>query len=159
RGRFGPGGLLMRRTIHPTTITALFALTVFLSPRAWGQTNVVIIEPKADALLKQMSETLAKSKEFSFESHTLVDEVSATGQKIHFAKHGKISIRRPGMAYAEVKGDRENYRFTYDGKAVYLFDPAQNAYSTADAPATLDATLDMLAEKYGIVVAMADLIF
>jgi hypothetical protein len=118
------------------------------------------IEPKADALLRQMCDALASAKQFTFEANILTDEVTATGQKIQFAKTVQPSIRRPDRIAADVKGDLQNYHFVYDGASVSLADPRSGEFSVIpSAPGTIDATLDFLANKYGIVTPLADLLF
>jgi hypothetical protein len=136
----------------------LAILFLFCAP-ARAQQSTPIVDPKADALLKQMSQTLAAAKEISFVSSTLTDEVTSTGQKIQYSKRSTISLKRPDAVRSIVKGDRENFTVIYDGKSIVLFDPATNIYATAPMPPTIDAAVDALATKYGIIAPVADLLF
>lgn len=138
--------------------TALAFLTI-TAPLSLAQNPLPVIEPKADAVLKQMCETLAAAKEFSVETTTLIDEISPTGQKLQYGKNSKVLVRRPDRLHSVVSGDRENYTVVYDGKTIAFLDPAQNVYATATLPPTIDAAMDTLAQKYGIVAPLADLIF
>jgi hypothetical protein len=133
--------------------------TLVLPRLGWAQAGPVIIEPRADALLKQMSQTLAALKEFSFQNSSLTDEVTPTGQKIQYSKRSTVSIRRPDAIRAVVKGDRENLLVVYDGKTCTLFDPTRKEYARAAMPPTIDAALDTLATKYGIIAPLADFLF
>jgi hypothetical protein len=49
--------------------------------------------------------------------------------------------------------------FYYDGKTATVFNHKNNAYGTAEAKDTIDATFDLLAEKFGMVLPLADLLF
>lgn len=118
-----------------------------------------IIEPKADGLLKQMSQTLAAAKAFTFTASNLSDEVTPTGQKIQYSKKSTISVRRPDGVHSSTKGDRENFIAIYDGKTFTLHDPKANEYAVVPMPATIDAAVDTLAEKYGLVAPLADVLF
>jgi hypothetical protein len=118
-----------------------------------------LIEPKAEAILKQMCDTLANAKEFGLETTSLIDEVTPTGQKLQFSRRATVRVHRPDKMYAIVKGDRENYTAVYDGKQVVFMDTTNNAYATAPMPPTIDETLDTLALKYGVITPLADLLF
>jgi hypothetical protein len=126
---------------------------------AAAQGTPPLIDPKAEAIVKKMGQTLTAAKEFSLQTTSLVDEVTPTGQKLQFSKQAVLSVRRPDKMHAIVKGDRENYTAVYDGKTVVFLDPTSNQYATAPMPATIDETLDTLALKYGLVTPLADLLF
>ena len=49
--------------------------------------------------------------------------------------------------------------FWYDGKTMTLSCPSSNSYSTAPAPATLDATIDAARKKFQIEAPGADLLY
>lgn len=117
------------------------------------------VDPKADALLRQMGEQLAAAKRFTFDAHSTIDQTLDNGQKVQVARNQRVAVRRPDGVAATVAGDVEDLKFWYDGKRVTLLNPRTNTYGVADAPATLDATFDMLAEKYGLVIPLADLAF
>lgn len=118
-----------------------------------------LIEPRADALLKQMSQTLANARSFTFNASNLTDEVTPTGQKIQYSKRSTISVRRPDGVHSATKGDRENFTAIYDGKTFSLHDPKANEYAVVPMPATIDAAVDTLATKYGLVAPLADVLF
>jgi hypothetical protein len=123
---------------------------------ALGQPTV---DPKADALLRQMSAALAAANSFSFESHSIADQVLPSGQKVQFARNQKVQVRRPDKAHASVMGDTEDLEFVYDGKQVTLYNPRDNVYTATDGKGSLDDTLDMLASQYGLVIPLADMVF
>lgn len=117
------------------------------------------IDPKADAVLKQMGEYLASAKRFSVTSYGMIDQSLDNGQKVQIARNQKVTVRRPDGITATVAGDFDDVQFWYDGKTVTLLNVRANTYGVTEAPATLDATFDMLAEKYGLAIPLADLLF
>lgn len=152
----------MIRFFFPRELLALFILfaSSVVVHAQQQQQQPSPIEPKADALLRQMSDALASAKQFTFEASILSDEVTATGQKIQYAKMITPVIRRPDRIAADVKGDQQNYHFVYDGSSVTFFDPKANQYSVVSSvPGKIDDVLDFMAEKYGIVTPLADLLF
>lgn len=118
------------------------------------------VEPRADALIREGCQTLAGATQLSLEARVLVDEVTETGQKLQFGKVMKVVLRRPDRVAADITGDRQNYRFVFDGSTILLFDPKAREYSMIrDVPHSVDGMLDFLAEKYGIATPLADLLF
>jgi len=116
------------------------------------------IDPKADAVLKQMGKALSSAKSFTFDVHSYSDDVLPSGQMAQFARNEKISVRRPNHIAATLTGDREDLLFVYTGKQVDVHNKMAKTWSSVDAPDTIDATLDMLAMKYGLALPLADVV-
>jgi hypothetical protein len=157
--------LRTRRGLGP--LTALIAITVLLATGAvntWAQDAAPttqpapVIDERADALLHQACDLLASATQFTFEAHCLSDQVLPSGQKVQFARNEQVAVRRPGMIRASIQGDLDSVEFWCDGKRCGLYDKDSNTHSTADAPPTIDAVLDGLADKYGIAVPLADVL-
>jgi hypothetical protein len=117
------------------------------------------VDPKADEVLKKMSETLAAATSMSFAAHAIVDQVQSDGHKVQYARNQKVQLRRPDRLAVDVIGDLEQLQFRYDGKQIALYNPATNSWGTAKAPANIEETLDMLARQYGMAMPLADLAF
>jgi hypothetical protein len=141
-------------------------LTLFLLITVWSGTSMggqdptpSAIDPKADAVLKRMGQALAGAKSFTFDSHAITQHVLEDGQKVEFARSSKFAIRRPNRVAADVVGDVEELSFRYDGKTVTLYNKQTNSYGACEAKENIDATCDLLAGKYGMVLPLADLLF
>jgi hypothetical protein len=117
------------------------------------------IDPKADEALKRMGALLGGAKAFSFTSHSTVDQALDNGQAVQVARNQRVVVRRPDRLAAVIDADLEDLNYWYDGKRVTVLNRRDNAYSTVDARPTIEATLDMLAKDYGLVVPLADLLF
>lgn len=55
----------------------------------------MVVDPRADRLLRAMGDYLKAAKEFSFHAEVTFDDTQASGQKIQFGATNDISIRRP----------------------------------------------------------------
>jgi hypothetical protein len=117
------------------------------------------IEPKADQYLKAMSSYLAGLKTYSFQVEEFIDEVQDDGQKLQFSNQRHLSVRRPDKVFGEDEGDTANSLFYYDGKTATVFDRGQKTYATVKAPATIDAMLDDLHNRFDTHQTLADFLF
>ena len=141
--------------MNPIRLVLLISLVLLPTPVIAQQS----IDPKADELLKKMTGALAAAQNFSFESHSIADQVMPNGQKVQYARNQTVAVRRPDKIRASVKGDTDDLEFVYDGKQVALLDPNANTYVTIDAKSSIDETMDLLATQHGMVIPLADLVF
>ncbi len=119
-----------------------------------------VIGPRADIVLKAMSEYMKSEKQFSFRGKISFDDILITGQKIQYSAENRVAIRRPDRVYAEMQGDMGNRRFWYDGKRATLVDGGLGVYATVDdVPTELGALMDHLMEKYDFAPPLADLVY
>jgi hypothetical protein len=119
-----------------------------------------IIGPRAELILRAMSDYMKLVQQFSFRGKISFDDTLPTGQKIQYAQENKVAVRRPDRAYAEVQGDLGNKRFWYDGKRATLVDGSLGVYATVDdVPGELGALMDHLVEKYDFALPLADLVY
>lgn len=152
---------MINRTSHVflALVCIVFAEMPLITLAQQVPAAVPAIDPKADEVLKKMAATLGAAKSFSFSAHAIVDQATPDGQKIQYAKNQKVQLRRPDKLAADVVGDLDDLQFRYDGKRVTLYNPRTRSYGSTDAPATIEDTLDTLAQKYGMVMPLADLAF
>lgn len=117
------------------------------------------IEPRAEQELKRMSEFLAKLPRFAFEAEETFDEIPDGELRQELTNLRRVALERPNHAAADVNGDTLSRATWYDGKTVTVLDKEYNTYATVAAPPTIDATLDMLEDEYGVVLPLKDLLF
>lgn len=137
----------------------VLSLAVLLSPGALRAEKLSPIDPHALAPLKRMSATLAAAKAFTCKSKTILEVPSEIGQFITVFSTGDVALKRPGMLRARLGGDAPSFDFYYDGATVSAYAPGTKVYSSAKAPATIDAMLAGLQEETGIRFASAPLLF
>ena len=117
------------------------------------------IEPKADQMLRKMSDYLANLKQFGVQTENTLEVVLISGQKVQFDNPVDVTIKRPNKLRADRKGDVFDQEFYYDGKTLTLYSPGKNYYATVQAPPTLDETLDFATEALDLYAPGGDLIY
>ena len=146
--------------MKPRTWTVPLLVTLVVAmPLVTRAQQTPAVDPQADEVLKKMGATLQSARSLSFTSHAIADQVAPDGQKVQFARNQKVHLRRPDKLAVDVIGDVDDLQFRYDGKQVALYNPRTNSWGAAEAPPSIDQALDMLAEKYGMVMPLADLAF
>jgi hypothetical protein len=117
------------------------------------------VDPRADEALRKMSAALGSATAFSFRSVSTMDEPVATGQMAQFSRETRVLVRRPDRVFAEARQDQDELSFWYEGRAVTVVDKASNTYAAVQVPARIDDMLDELANKHGLTLPLADLLF
>lgn len=117
------------------------------------------VEARADELMKQMSAFLAKQPRFALEAEETLDEVYAGAPRIQLTNIRRAAIQRPSRFVSDASGDTLNRSSWYDGKTITALEKEENTYLTVEMPGTIDAVLDKLADEYGIVVPLSDILY
>ena len=119
-----------------------------------------VIGPRAELVLKAISDYMKSVKQFSFRGKISYDDVLPSDHKIQYSEEVKAAIRRPDRVYAEKEGDESNRRFWYNGQKATLVDGELGVYATVDdVPRELGAMMDHLMEKYNFSPPLADLVY
>jgi hypothetical protein len=116
------------------------------------------VDPAATAALKRMTDYLASLPAFSLDTGNTIDVVLDSGQKIQFDSATAFTAKRPNMFHGKRHGDIIRQDFFYDGKNLTLSNPDSNVYAVIAAPATIDETLDFIANELDMVAPAADLL-
>ena len=109
--------------------------------------------------MKAMSTLLAKTPRLALEAEETLDEVYAGAPRVQLTNVRRAAIQRPARFASDATGDTLNRSSWYDGKTITALQKAENTYLTVEMPATIDATLDKLADDYGIVVPLSDFLY
>jgi hypothetical protein len=117
------------------------------------------VEPRAEQELKKMGEFLAKLPRFALEAEETFDELPDGELKRELSNVRRVALERPNHVAADATGDTLNRASWYDGRTVTVLDKEHNVYATIEAPGTIDATLDKLADEYGIEQPLADFLY
>ena len=116
------------------------------------------IDAKAATLLRRMSECLAQARQFSVNAEIWQDIQLCSGQQVQAGRTIDLQVRRPNRLHTEVRSTRRNRAMFYDGTSLTLLNRVQAFYGTIPAPGTLDETLDVASEHFGITLPLEDLI-
>jgi len=118
-----------------------------------------IIDQYALDRLKQMSETLASTKVFTFHANSLIEVPAVTGQFLTFFTDTDVALQRPNKLRVDVSGDVPSFQFYFDGAKFSAFDPYKNLHSVSDPLATIDEMLEFVATKAHINFPSADFMY
>lgn len=114
------------------------------------------IDPLADQILREASAYLGELDQFTFHADVVEDDTVNTGELVQFRRSVDIAVRRPDRMWADTRGERGHKRLWYDGSSVTLYDYVYGTYAQTTVPGTIDATLDDLAQRYGVVLPLSD---
>ena len=117
------------------------------------------IGPRADRILREMSEYLKTAREFTFHADVAYDSVLPSGQKIQYGGAVDVAVRRPDRLRAEYRGDQRKRRAVYDGRKFTVNDLAANVYTVTEVPPEIGAAVDTVFEKYGFSAPLADFVY
>lgn len=116
------------------------------------------LEPKALDILKATSDRLASAHTLSFTAVELFEQPTRQGAPLGYTAKYEITLQRPDKLRVLKPADGNSTSFYYDGKTMMGYDPAANLLAVADAPPTIDATLEKAYQLAGIYVPFDDLI-
>jgi hypothetical protein len=118
-----------------------------------------LVDPRADELVRQMSDRLARATSFALEAEEVHDEVPEQSPRRQLTNLRHVALRRPDRLVGDAAGDGINRSFWYDGKSFAALDKEQNVWAGGTVPATVDAALDWVFDQTGTVVPLADFIY
>jgi len=135
------------------------AVLAFASSMALAQEPPPQVDAEAERLLREMSATLMKAQRFALDAEEMFDAIPEVGPRRHLMNVRRIAIERPDRAVADATGETANRGVWFDKGRLTVLDKEQNAYATLQAPPTIHAMLDWVAEEYGIDVPLSDLFY
>ena len=124
-----------------------------------GATPQRAIEPRAEELLKAMSDRLAALERFTFSAEETFDEIPDGEPRMQLSNLRRVALERPNRAVADATGDTMLRAVWYDGKLMTVLNKAHNTYGQIEVPDTIDAALDTVLDEYGIVQPLTDLLY
>jgi hypothetical protein len=116
------------------------------------------LEPKAIDVLKAVGSRLALAHTISFTAVETFESLSRQGVPLVYANKYQVTLQRPNKFRVILAGDGPASEFYYDGKIMMAFAPAENLVAIADAPPTIDDTLEAIYDKAAVYFPFTDLI-
>jgi len=114
------------------------------------------LEPKALDILKAASSKLAAARTLKFTAVHFYENPSRHGHPLAYTTRSEVTLQRPDKLRVIMPGDGPASEFYYDGKKMMAYAPAENLVAVADAPSTLDATLEQAYHNAAIYFPFAD---
>ena len=116
------------------------------------------LEPKAIEILKATSDRLAAAHSMTFTADVSYESPTRQGPPLVYATQSDVTLVRPNKLRVITPGDGPASEFYYDGKTMTAYVPADNLVAIADAPPTIDATLEAAFNGAGIYFPFTDVI-
>lgn len=114
------------------------------------------IDEEAMAALMRMADTMAKARGFSVTIRSNYDAVQDDGEKIEFGERRSVTLERPDTLRVESQqSDGTRTLVTFDGKAITVFNPDQNAYGQVERPGSVDDAVHYLVRDLQVRLPMA----
>lgn len=145
--------------IRVVPVCGLLAMAALLGGCAEKARSCIDIDPRADEALHKMSAALSGARSFSFRSVTTMEQPIATGQLAQFTRQVQVAVRRPDEIIAESHQGEDVFTVCYRGTNLTVLDKTANTYACAQVPDRIDPMLDDVAQKYGLTLPLADLLF
>ena len=122
-------------------------------------TNLYAAERSANDILSNAYQYMGSMDKYTFNAVVSVDKAE-NGELVKKFNHDvSVKVDRPAKLRIDTKGDLRN-RSTYFNEGLYsMIDENYGYYAQFNTPETIDATLDVLFEKYGMKKPLAYLIY
>lgn len=133
-----------------------FLFTCFSAGSLAGE---VLLDSKADKLLKAMSSFLGKTKKFTVDTDLDFEVVTSKGQKLQLSSFAKVFLERPSKLYVHREGMDANIRIIYDGQILTLYGGNKNIYHQLSGSGTIDDAFRVYEMETGQVEPGASLLF
>jgi hypothetical protein len=118
-----------------------------------------LVDERADALVRQMSDYLAGVGAFALEAEEVYDEVPEQSPREQLTSTRRVAVRRPDRFVGDVSGDALHRSYWYDGTALSVLDREQDVWASGEVPPTIDGALDWVLDTTGTVIPLADFLY
>jgi len=105
-------------------------------------TPALQLEPKALDILKATSDRLSGAHTVSFIAVELFEQLTRQDVPLGYTAKYEVTLQRPDKLRVLKPADGATSDFYYDGKSMMAYAPVENLLAVADAPATIDATME-----------------
>ena len=114
---------------------------------------------KGDALLRTMSTKMAAVQTFAFTADERRERIGRDGKTGVTSTTRRVVVRRPDRLAFTGKGEEGEMAGWYDGAQITLVSHGHKVWARGPMPATLDESLDFLANEYRVQMPTADLLY
>ena len=154
----------MRRLTVALASAVLLAGGIAATPTLAAETSkpaaTPAIDPAALQAANRMGAYLRSLQSFEVISSASLEEVTdAKGTKATTQVTGAYKVRRPDAFVIDITTAKKARRFIYDGKSFTVFAPKVGYFATVSAPATIDQTVEVIYDQYGVILPLADLFY
>jgi hypothetical protein len=149
----------MKRTLYGCVLACAAVFVLMAGSAVAGSTEkAAAIDPEATKIIKAYSDLQKREGCFKFKVYDTSDDVTESGEMIQYAHVRTAVLKRPDRLWMETRGDQANTTLWYDGALFTLLDHDKKVYVQLKALPTLDETIDMVYDRYGISTPLADML-
>ena len=115
-----------------------------------------------DRYMRSMSDTLAHSQSFAFETSERIEVFATSGQKRELRFTRKVSVRRPNALFFDLHGEGDtafDIAAYYDGQTLTLSEKPGGDWAQTTVPGSLDGMLDDVARRFDLPVPIGDVVY
>jgi hypothetical protein len=109
--------------------------------------------------MRDMAAFLSGVARFRLEAEETFDLEVARAYRVALTNVRTLTVERPGRFAADATGDTLHRAAWFDGRTLTVLNKQQNVYAAIEAPGTIDAVLDKVAEEYQVLVPLSDLLY
>ena len=150
--------LTARRCLTPLLLAPLLLATA-IAPGALAQDDP-LIDPEAAQRLRAMSDYLAGAETLHLVAFSFFDETEDSGIQIKRFMIHDVRLARPDrLAFTSTFDDGTVRQGWYVDGTLTVAAPEDGRYIVIDAGDSIDATLDMVEERYGYSLPLADILY
>jgi hypothetical protein len=149
----------MRRSSRIITVLLWSAIAIAGGCRRQETLTAEAASDKGDALIRQMSKTLASAQQFTYTSDAVRQRVRSNGEKVEETRRRQVNIRRPNKVAIIIKDADHDGAAWYDGAHLTLVSHKNKAWARGPMPPTLDEAMDFIAAEYSMPIPSADLLY
>jgi hypothetical protein len=139
-------------------ILAAMVLLVAGAGPGKAQTGSPGLDPRADQLLRRMSDLLAASPTLGFRTSEVHERTRRSGERTELRLSRTVLLRRPDRLRMDISGPERDGVIYYDGRTVTFQGNRLKMYAQAPVPDHLDAAMDYLEERLAMATPVADLL-
>lgn len=114
-------------------------------------------DPRALKALQDMGAFMRTLPHLHVIAASDTDQVLDNGQAVQFSYQTEMIATQPDKLRLSVVDGPHQKTLFYNGKQFALFDKEQHYYASGDAPSTIDALVDDMFTRFGMVLPLADL--
>jgi hypothetical protein len=138
---------------------ALGVLTLLVTVSTDARAQAPAVDPAAVETLKRMINFLDGLQQFSVNTHSIIEEMHASGHRVDYDVSASVTVKRPNKLRAVRTGEYMNESLFYDGKTLTLYKPSEKVYATEKAGDTIESMITFARETVGILLPSADLLY
>jgi hypothetical protein len=149
----------IRNYLLSCLLSTMCVFTVQAQTEPENGEDALVIDADALVVLKGMADYLVAAKEFGYRAETNYDVVQDSGAKIEFGASRKMLVSRPNRLRIEAtRRDGVHSLVVFDGKAMWVAAPEQNAYATVAQQGDLDQAINFAVTQLHLKAPLTDLI-